>query len=114
MDAVRVEAGALEMPVDVGGEDEVAILHRPGPGEKNGKAGVRGGPAIEVLAVPVETPGKVRVLPEPRGVREVREGEPQLLVRRIGLPEAMVPAKIGEPGVAHPRPGGDQQRRGID
>ena len=55
--------------------------------------------AIEVEAVPVETPGQRGIPPEPPRVRHLGETDPQLGHRRVGLPETVVTAEVGQPGI---------------
>ena len=46
--------------------------------------------------MPVETPRQRRVATEPVGVRHVPEVEPEPSVRRVCLPKAFRPAKVGQ------------------
>ena len=75
------------------------------------KAVVGDGLPVEVGAVAVEAPAEGRVALEMGRVGGLDEGEPEPLVHRVGVPEPLVAAEVGEPRVdPHPGPGGDDQR----
>jgi hypothetical protein len=58
-DALGIEGGALEMPIDVGGVNAGPVLRAFGPAAQDREAQVgRGGP-VEVEAMAVKAPGSV-------------------------------------------------------
>ena len=93
-DAVGVEAGLLEVAVDVRRVDETAVLHPARPAAQGLKAGVRRRGAVEVEAMAVEAPRQLRVVAEPARVGQGDEVEAELLVGRIRLPESLVAAEV--------------------
>jgi hypothetical protein len=86
VDARRIERGALKMPVHVTRENEVSVLESLGPASQNVEAFVRGHLAIEIQAMPIESPGAARHALEGcwRGdLMKLNSGEPE---RRIFPP----------------------------
>jgi hypothetical protein len=82
-DARRVEAGPLEVAIDVGGEDERPPLHPRRPAPQDGEALVRSRGAVQVQAVAVEAPGQRGVAGEP-----VRPGQVDEAQRPVPVAEA--------------------------
>ena len=109
-DPCRGEPGRLELAVDVAGEDERALTQAGGKGKELRKATVRHGGAVEIQPVAVEPPRERRI-----GGERLRTGdrlEPQAAAteRRIGAPEPLRAAKVGQSGIdAHAGSGGDEQ-----
>jgi hypothetical protein len=66
-DGVLGEGCALELAVDVGGEDEGAAGHALGPAAKDLEAFVGGGVSIQVEAMTIEAPCDGGVAAEPFG-----------------------------------------------
>ena len=68
---------------------------------------------IETHPVPIETPGQSGILKKPTRVGQSDEIEPQLLIQRIGSPEPLFAAKIGQTTVdPHTGASTDQARIG--
>lgn len=112
--ALNRRAGALELAIDVAGEDAVTLGHALAPAFEDREAGVRFGVPVQLQAMAVETPGQRRI-----GVEGVRRGDLGERHARageggVGLPESLVAAKIGQARVdAHAGAGGDEQQVGI-
>ena len=66
--------------------------------------------AVQVGAVAVEAPAEGRVVGKVFRIGAVDKGQPQAGIGRIGLPEAVVAAEVGQPGIdPHAGPGGDDE-----
>ncbi len=105
------EAGFLELTVDIAGDHEVVEAEALDPGEQQAEAEVRYGGPIEIGAVAVKAPAEGRVPLEVGGIGGAYEIDAEPPVHRIGGPEPLIAAEIGESGInPHPRPGGDDQR----
>ena len=109
-----VEPGALELSVDVAGEDRATVRHRLAPALRQRKAGVRHGLAIQREPVPVEAPSLARPSPE-GGWRcdgvEIDAGAAQC---GVGVPESLRTEKVGQARIhGHARSGGHQQAIGL-
>src|SRR5690606_28484774 len=108
------ETGALELTVDVGGEHVHAAGFRRTPVAQDGEAGVGCRPAVQLEAMSVESPSQFGVPGEVHGVGDLDEAQPQPGVGRVGAPEALVPAEIGQAGVdAHAGAGADEKSVGA-
>lgn len=69
---------------------------------------------VKVQAVPIKTPGQARIARKGCRAGNVGEIEPGLPQRRIGTPEAGLPAKIGQPGIdPHTGTGCNDQAIGL-
>eukprot|EP01136_Pigoraptor_vietnamica_P028151 Opistho-1_new@85360 len=105
------EAGALELAVDVAGEDEGAPRQPLGPPAQDREAVMRNGLPVQRQAVTIEAPGEPRVGAERAGrgdLGEVHRGPAQC---RIGLPAAGVAAEVRQAAVdAHAGAGGNDER----
>jgi len=96
------------MPIDVAGEDEITQWTAFAPAAKDVETGVRGRSPVEIEAVAEETPSLLRISSEPDGVGDFLE--PLAAEGRVGPPETLGAAEIGQTGVnAHARPGTDQE-----
>lgn len=114
LDARLVEAGLLELAVDVRREHAEAVAHGFGPLPEQRESAVRNGCTIEHEAVSVEPPGQGGVLDEPPGVGHVDEAQAQVAVGWIGVPEALIAAEVGQARVhAHAGSGGDDEGGGL-
>src|SRR5436190_13473947 len=110
-DALGLEAGALEMAIDIRGVDKRAMLHPRRPSAQDRKASVRGCIPIEIEAMSIEAPGQLRGIAEPAWAGQGDEVKAELRVRRIRVPEPVIAAEIRHSGIdAHARAGADQQR----
>ena len=79
-DPLRVEAGALELAVDVGREDESSrAASGPAQRREDREPRVGSGLPVETHPVPVEAPGQRRVLGKPARVGQSDEIEPEPL-----------------------------------
>src|SRR6185369_9313418 len=104
----------LELSVDVGSDDEIWCHGTLDPALNDMEAFVGDGSAVEVGAVTVEAPAKGRVAAKVGRVGRLDKGEPQAGVGGIGLPEALVAAKIRQAGVhPHAGAGGDDKGLGL-
>ena len=109
---VRGEPGALELPVDVRGEHPRGPALRPL--SRTPKPGVRHGVPVTAPAgarrSPRPAPGRRRSAPGRRAPRSAARPA----VRRVGPPEALRPAEVGQPRVdTHAGACAHQQRAGA-
>ena len=112
-DAIGREAGSLEMPVDIAGEDEIAQRTTLAPAADDLKSGMRHGGAVKVQAVAEKAPCLLGIAMEPDGVRDFFETP--AAESRVRPPKTLGPAEIGQAGIdAHARPGADQQGIGSE
>lgn len=112
-DLIGSETGFLELAIDVAGEGAEPVPHVFRQIAEQGEAGVRRGLPVEGEAMAVEAPGEARVGFEGGRVGDRFEGDSGPAECRIGRPEPVRPAKIGQPRIdAHAGAGGDQQAVG--
>ena len=98
----------MEMPIDVAGEDEIAQRPPFTPTAQGLETGVRGRSPVEIEAVAKEPPRLLRVPLKPDGVGDFLEIP--AAKGRVGPPETLGAAEVGQPGVdAHARPGTNQE-----
>src|SRR5262249_19512360 len=110
--ALRRKTRALELPIDIAGENKVPIRPRLAPAAQDLETGVWHPGAIQIEPMPEETPRQRRVGAEPMRVGHLRELSPAK--RRIGLPESLRPPKVRQPRIdPHPRASADEQRIGT-
>src|SRR5258708_38315525 len=70
--------------------------------------------AIELEAMPIETPCKLRITREDSGIGDVFERKPVVSQRGVCAPETIVAAETRESRIdAHPCPCGDEQAVGF-
>ncbi len=114
LDAVLVEAGNLELAVDVGREHEIAFFFLFADLQKPPEPRVRDRASIKVQAMAVEPPRKCRIPFEPPGVGHFHKGNPQFCHGRVGLPEPLVAPEVGQARVdAHAGACSDEKRIGL-
>ena len=114
VDPRRIEAGTLELPVDIAGKDKGAVRQRRAPVPQQFEAGVGEGRPVQRQPVPVKAPGQRGIGAERGGRGDFGKRQPRPSQRRVGTPEAGVAAKVGQPGVdAHAGAGGDNQAVGL-
>ena len=74
-DAVRGEARALKLTVDVAGEDKCAMLYARRPAFEHGKASMRFYLAIETQTMSIEPPRERRIFVKGAGVGSGANGD---------------------------------------
>jgi len=103
------ESHFLEMAVNIGGEHEVSSLFLPGQRQQQGEAFMRFGPAVEVKAMPVKSPGQFGIFFEPAWIGHPGEGYSQFGDGGVCFPEAGFPPEVGQPRIdTHSGAGADQ------
>jgi len=108
------EPGLLELSIDVTREHERAMIHSVRPFAQYRKAFVWNSLAVQLQAVSVEAPRKLRVLRKRSGVCHVLERETLTPKRGVRSPETILTAEIWKARInAHTSAGGDEQTVGF-
>jgi len=115
-DAPAIESGAVEVAVDIAGEHHTTVREALAYPAENLESLVGLGLAVEFQAMSVESPGQTRVGVEGAGIGDLGEVDDTFSEGRVGAPEALSSAEIGEAGVdAHAGTGtNDEAIRGTD
>lgn len=92
---VGVKASTLKVAVDVGGDNEMLQIEALDPLFEDGKALVRGSAAVQVGAMPVETPPKVGIALKMGGVGGLDKAETEARVHGVGIPEPFIAPEVG-------------------
>jgi hypothetical protein len=95
-DAMVGKTRFLELPVDIAGEHETAMRQPFADPAQDGKARVGNGPPVELQAMPVEAPGEAGLALEGGRIGNLLEGDARATERRVGAPETLRAAKIGQ------------------
>jgi len=94
-DPLRIETCFLEGTIDVTGEHEGGMLHLVCKPAENIEPCMGSRRPVQVEPMAIEPPGQRRIVLKPTRVSHVRESQTQVPVRRIGIPESLVPTEIG-------------------
>jgi hypothetical protein len=104
------ESGLLELSIDIAREHECATWHTGRPFAQYRKAFVWNSLAVQLQAVSVEAPRKLRVLRKPNRVCHVLEREALMPKRGVRSPETFLTAEIRKARVdAHTGASCDEQ-----
>jgi hypothetical protein len=86
------------------------MLHPFCPPAEDMKSGVRLRSAIQVQAMSIETPGQRRIVSKPAWIGQGDKIEAEFLVRRIGLPKALIAPEVRQTRIdSHAGAGADQE-----
>ncbi len=109
-DLVCGKTRALKMSIDIRSEHKSPLFHLFCPPAEDLKSGMRLRLAIQVQAMSIEAPGQGRIISKPTRIGQGNEIEAEFLVRRIGLPKALIAPEVRQTRIdSHAGAGADQE-----
>jgi hypothetical protein len=114
VDAICGESGPLELAIHIAGEHEGAATQTGGNVAQDLEPAMRHGAPVKRQAVAVEAPGQFRRLVKGIGTGNPGKGDVRRSQGRVGLPESLPAAEVGQAGIdPHACTGRDQQTVGL-